>query len=101
MLLAFVAIKELNGFYHTCLDKCKLLKSRGIDTAGAGLDQQFLNNTADKLIYEHAIELVSQGLPFYHLYNLCNLCNSHPPLFHHVLSNQVPSRDIPPFVDNI
>ena len=54
----YVVIKELNGHYHSCLDKCKLLKSRGIDTGGAGIDQQFLNNTADKLIYEHAIELV-------------------------------------------
>ncbi|XP_067941545.1 serine/threonine-protein kinase unc-51-like [Watersipora subatra] len=50
-------IKELNGLYHTCLERCKLLKSRGVETCGGGVDQQFLNNTADKLIYEHAIEL--------------------------------------------
>ena len=56
-----LAVKELNGFYHTCLEKCKLLKSRGVDTGGGGVDQQFLNNTADKLIYEHAIELCQRA----------------------------------------
>ena len=66
MFCLVIAVKELNGFYHTCLDKCKLLKSRGVDTGGAGVDQQFLNNTADKLIYEHAIELVSINDPIYH-----------------------------------
>lgn len=54
----FSAVKALNGYYHTCLERCKLLKSKGVDAGGVGVDQQFLNNTADKLIYEHAIELV-------------------------------------------
>lgn len=53
-------LREMNARFRSCLDMCKLLRSKGVNMT-AGIDQEFLNSTADKLIYEHAIDLCRQA----------------------------------------
>ncbi|CAH1802813.1 unnamed protein product [Owenia fusiformis] len=49
-------VKEMSEKYHTCLKMCKSLHNKGV-TQVDGMDPESLAVTADKLIYNYAIEM--------------------------------------------
>ncbi len=53
----FVVLREMNNYYHQCLNLCKHLHSKGVGT-DPEVNPQNAATTADKLIYSYAIEMV-------------------------------------------
>lgn len=53
--------REMNNHYHRCLAMCRQLHRLGF-TSHSSFSPQLIAITADKLIYNYAIELVSGGI---------------------------------------
>ncbi|KAK2144674.1 hypothetical protein NP493_4147g00003 [Ridgeia piscesae] len=59
-------VKEMNAFYHQCLCVCKFLHNKSSAVRGADVTSVTATVTADRLIYSHAIEMVSDANPVDH-----------------------------------
>ena len=54
----YTVLTEMTGHYHKCLLRCKELHKMGV-TDNANMSASVMTNTADRIIYTYAIDMVS------------------------------------------
>ena len=57
--VCIAVLKDMNSYYHQCLSVCKYLHQKGMMPQNPELGPHAASISADKLIYTHAIEMVS------------------------------------------
>ena len=71
VFLVFSVVSVLNAKFRKCLSDCKQLNTPGL-LQKAGVDPGSTNVTADKILYNHAIQMVKSFKPFLLRNNFCN-----------------------------